>query len=92
MKSPAWASTAIFVTWDDWGGFYDHIVPPQVDASGLGPRVPLLVISPWAKPGYISDDGYPSQQGEFSSFDKFIEENWGIPSLEGRDSLGAHRI
>jgi phospholipase C len=82
MKSPAWSSTAIFVTWDDFGGFYDHVPPPKVDGIGLGPRVPLLVISPYAKPGYISN-----AQGEFASFDKFIEENWGLPSLGQRDSL-----
>ena len=84
MNSPEWSSTAIFVTWDDFGGFYDHIPPPQVDGRGLGPRVPLLVISPWAKPGYIS-----TQQGEFASFDKFIEENFGLPSLGARDSLAS---
>ena len=58
----AWSSTAIFVTWDDFGGFYDNVPPPQVDGNGLGPRVPLLVISPYAKPGYISD-----VQGDFQS-------------------------
>jgi hypothetical protein len=82
MNSPYWANTAIFVTWDDWGGQYDHVPPPQVDGLGLGPRVPLLVISPYAKPGYISH-----KQGEFASFDKFIEEDYGLPSLNQRDSL-----
>jgi len=82
MNSPYWGSTAIFVTWDDWGGFYDHVYPPTVDGLGLGPRAPLLVISPYAKNGYISD-----QQGEFSSFVKFIEEDYGLPSLNQRDSL-----
>jgi phospholipase C len=82
MNSPYWSSTAIFVTWDDWGGFYDHVTPPVVDGVGLGPRVPLLVISPFAKQNYIS-----SLQGEFSSFVKFIEEDFGLPSLGQRDSL-----
>ena len=58
--------------------------PPQVDGIGLGPRVPLLVISPWAKPGYIGD-----QQGEFASFDKFIEAVFNLPSLGARDSLAS---
>ena len=84
MHSSEWNSTAIFVTWDDFGGWYDHVPPPQVDGIGLGPRVPLLVISPWAKPGYIS-----SQQGEFASFDKFIEEVFNLPSLGARDSLAS---
>ena len=82
MNSPYWSSTAIFVTWDDWGGFYDHVTPPVVDGLGLGFRVPLLVISPYARLGYISH-----QQGEFSSFVKFAEENFGLPSLGQRDSL-----
>jgi phospholipase C len=84
MHSSEWNSTAIFVTWDDFGGWYDHVPPPQVDGIGLGPRVPLLVISPWAKPGYIS-----AHQGEFASFDKFIEEVFSLPSLGARDSLAA---
>src|SRR6266571_460237 len=82
MQSPYWNNTAIFVTWDDWGGFYDHVKPPVIDHVGLGPRVPLLVISPYAKAGYISH-----QQGEFSSFAKFVEENFTLPSLGQRDSL-----
>jgi phospholipase C len=82
MESEYWASTAIFVTWDDWGGFYDHVVPPVVDAYGLGLRVPLLAISPYAKPGYVSH-----VQGEFSSLAKFIEKNWRLPSLGQRDAL-----
>ena len=84
MRSSAWGSTAIFITWDDFGGFYDNVIPPRVDGIGLGPRVPLLVISPWAKPGYISNN-----QGEFASFDKFIEETFGLPSLGQRDSLAS---
>ncbi len=82
MNSQYWNNTAIFLTWDDWGGFYDHVLPPPTDALGLGPRTPLIVISPYAKAGYISH-----QQGEFSSFAKFIEENWNLPNLGYRDSL-----
>jgi phospholipase C len=82
MRSKYWASTAIFVTWDDWGGFYDHVSPPVVDQYGLGPRVPLIVISPFAIPGYISHE-----QGEFSSLALFIEKNWSLPSLGQRDAL-----
>ena len=84
MNSSYWSSTAIFVTWDDWGGFYDHAVPPTVDHVGLGPRVPLIVISPYAKSGYISH-----KQGEFSSFDKFIEKDFNLPSLGQRDALSS---
>jgi phospholipase C len=82
MRSSYWSSSAIFVTWDDWGGFYDHVVPPQPDATGMGPRTGLLVISPWAKPGYISH-----QEAEFSSFPKFVEWNWSLPNLGQRDAL-----
>jgi len=53
MKSPDWDTTAIFLSWDDWGGFYDHVAPPQVDQNGYGLRVPGLVISPYAKHGFI---------------------------------------
>ncbi|HAH01346.1 MAG TPA: hypothetical protein DCL75_21430 [Ktedonobacter sp.] len=82
MNSSYWSNTAIFLTWDDWGGWYDHVPPPQTDAFGLGPRTPLIVISPYAKPGYISH-----AQGEFASFDKFVEENWNLPNLGQRDAL-----
>jgi phospholipase C len=53
MQGPNWDSSAIFLTWDDWGGFYDHLRPPRVDAQGYGIRVPGLVISPYARKGYI---------------------------------------
>jgi phospholipase C len=53
MQSPDWKSTAIFLVWDDWGGFYDNLVPPHVDRNGYGLRVPALVISPYARRGYI---------------------------------------
>jgi phospholipase C len=63
MRGPDWYSTVIFLTWDDFGGFYDHVPPPQIDQFGLGPRVPLLIISPYARRGYVSHTIY-----EFSSF------------------------
>ncbi len=82
MESKYWEDIAIFVTWDDWGGFYDHVEPPVVDTYGLGPRVPLLVISPYTVPGYISHE-----QAEFSSLAKFVLKNWDLPSLGQRDAL-----
>jgi phospholipase C len=71
MHSPDWNSTAIFLTWDDWGGFYDHVEPPPVDAMGYGLRVPGLVISPYAKPGYIDH-----QTLSFDAYNKFIEDDF----------------
>jgi phospholipase C len=82
MESPAWDETAIFLTWDDYGGFYDHEPPPQVDPLGFGIRAPLLVISPYAKEGHVSHE-----LGEFSSVVRFIEDNWGLPQLADRDRL-----
>ncbi len=79
MESPMWEHTAIFVTWDEWGGFYDHVPPPEVDPLGYGFRVPMLVISPYAKKGYIDD-----AEGEFSSPLRFIADNWGLPHLTER--------
>ncbi len=77
MQSPEWNSTAIFLAWDDWGGFYDHVVPPHVDENGYGLRVPALVISPYAKKGYIDH-----QILSFDAYTKFIED----------DFLGGERI
>jgi phospholipase C len=84
MNSSYWPHLAIFISWDDWGGFYDPVDPPYLDGLGLGARVPLIVVSPYAKAAYISH-----QQGEFSSFAKFIEENWGLSSLGQRDALSS---
>jgi phospholipase C len=71
MRSPDWSSTAIFLAWDDWGGFYDHVRPPKVDADGYGLRVPGLVISPYAKRGYIDH-----QVLSFDAYLKFIEDDF----------------
>jgi phospholipase C len=79
MRGPMWESSAIFITWDEWGGFYDHVLPPEVDNLGLGMRVPMLVISPYAKRGYIDD-----ALGEFSSPLKFVADNWDLPYLTDR--------
>lgn len=76
-----WNSTAVFVVWDDFGGMYDHVAPPDVDVFGLGPRVPLLVISPYARKGYVSTTQY-----EFASVLKFIEERFNLPPLSTRDA------
>jgi phospholipase C len=80
MRSPMWKDTAIFLTWDDWGGFYDHVPPPQIDKFGLGIRVPLLVISPYAREGLVDH-----RHNEFSSVLRFIEDNWDLPQLTKRD-------
>jgi len=77
MRSPEWDSTAIFVSWDDWGGFYDHVVPPRVGTAGYGIRVPGFMISPYAKQGTIDH-----QTLSFDAYLKFIED----------DFLGGQRI
>jgi phospholipase C len=71
MTGPDWDTTAIFLTWDDWGGFYDHVPPPSVDQNGYGLRVPGLVISPYAKAGFIDH-----QTLSFDAYDKFIEDDF----------------
>jgi phospholipase C len=71
MKSPDWDSTAIFLQWDDWGGFYDNVVPPAVDQNGYGLRVPALVISPYAKQGSIDHQTLSSD-----AYLKFIEDDF----------------
>jgi phospholipase C len=69
MRSPYWETSAIFLTWDDWGGFYDHVRPPTVDQNGYGIRVPGIVISPWVRPGAIDH-----QTLSFDAYLKFIED------------------
>jgi phospholipase C len=71
MRSPDWDSSAIFLAWDDWGGFYDNVPPPKVDRLGYGLRVPSMVISPYAKAGYIDH-----QTLSFDAFNKFIENDF----------------
>ncbi len=71
MASPEWSSTVVFLTWDDWGGFYDHVVPPSVDVNGYGLRVPGIVISPYAKRGYVDH-----QTLSFDAYLKFIEDDF----------------
>ena len=71
MRGPEWKSTAIFLAWDDWGGFYDHVAPPKVDQNGYGLRVPGLVISPYARQGYVDH-----QRLSFDAYLKFIEDDF----------------
>jgi len=71
MRSKDWSSTAIFLAWDDWGGFYDHVKPPTVDVNGYGLRVPGLVISPYARTGYVDH-----QVLSFDAYAKFIEDDF----------------
>jgi phospholipase C len=72
-NSPYWANTAIFISWDDWGGWYDHVAPPIHNFYEYGFRVPLIVVSPYAKAKYISHTTH-----HFGSILKFIEQNWGL--------------
>jgi phospholipase C len=83
QNSPQWSSTVVFLTWDDWGGWYDHVVPPHpVDPVLFGFRVPLIVISPFAKAGYVTHT-----RGDFASFPVFIEEVFGLaPPAGSRNS------
>src|SRR5436190_1037884 len=71
MRGPDWKSTAIFLAWDDWGGFYDHVLPPRVDRNGFGLRVPALVISPYARQGVIDH-----QTASFDGYVRFIEDDF----------------
>jgi phospholipase C len=79
-KSRFWDSTAIFVIWDDWGGLYDHVPPPHKGDDGLGFRVPLLVISPYAKRNYVSHVQY-----ETASVLRFAEDLFGLDSMAAAD-------
>jgi phospholipase C len=80
-NSPYWDHCAIFITWDDFGGFYDHVAPPQVDAFGLGFRAPCLILSPYARRGYVDHTTY-----EFSSILRFCEVTFGLPPMTVRDA------
>jgi phospholipase C len=79
-KSSYWRNTAIIVTWDDWGGWYDHVAPRIYNSYELGFRVPMIVISPYSKRGYVSHTNY-----EFGSILKFIEKTYDLPSLGTTD-------
>jgi len=83
MQGPAsqWRNTVIFLTWDDFGGYYDHVPPPYRDQFGLGIRVPLIIISPWARHGVYHTEV------EFASVLRFMEETFGLPNMGGADTI-----
>ncbi|MGC2449246.1 MAG: Ig-like domain-containing protein [Candidatus Sulfotelmatobacter sp.] len=81
-NSPYWENTAIFITWDDWGGWYDHVAPPMLNSYEYGFRVPLVVVSPYAKPAYVSHVMY-----DFGSILKMVEQTFSLPSLGYADSF-----
>ena len=81
MRSPSWWNSLFIVTWDDWGGWYDHVAPPAVDSDGYGFRVPALFVSPYARPALIDSTVY-----DYTSILRFIEENWGVEPLTARDA------
>ncbi len=80
-RSPYWDSLAVFVTWDDYGGFYDHVAPPQVDPMGYGFRVPCLIISPYARAGFLD-----RTTNDHTSILRFLETRFGLPALSSRDA------
>jgi phospholipase C len=81
MSSSAWSSSAFLWTYDNWGGWYDHVVPPAVDRYGYGFRVPALLVSPYARKGYVDHTTL-----DFTSTLKFVETNWHVAPLAARDS------
>ena len=83
-RSKFWKDTAVIVVWDDSGGWYDHVPPPQLDSDGLGDRVPMIVISPYAKEHYVSHTTY-----EFGSILKFAEQTFGLGALAASDRRAA---
>ncbi len=87
MKSPDWKDTVVVVTWDDFGGFYDHVAPPHVDLYGFGPRVPALIVSPWIRPGTVVHSTF-----EFASVLKMIEHVFGLPALGDRDRAASDML
>ena len=81
MRSSAWPTSAFILTYSNWGGWYDHVAPPSVDDDGYGFRVPALLVSPYARQGYIE-----SSQLDYTSILKFIEDNYGLKPLSSRDA------
>ena len=81
-NSQYWDNTVILITWDDWGGWYDHVAPTVINSYEYGFRVPLIVVSPFAKQGYVSHVTH-----DFGSILKFIEEVYHLPSLGYADAL-----
>jgi phospholipase C len=84
MQSSTWSSSAIILTWSDWGGYYDHVSPPQLDADGYGFRVPTIVVSPYSWRGYVDHT-----VADFTSILKLIERLHGLPPLTPRDAKAA---
>ena len=80
MQSDVWDSSAFMVTYDDWGGWYDHVLPPRVDEHGYGFRVPAFLVGPYARRGHID-----STTLDYTSILRFIEDNWGLEPLSSRD-------
>jgi phospholipase C len=81
MRSSSWSTSSFMWTYDDWGGWYDHVKPPAVDSEGYGFRAPALLVSPYARQGLVDHT-----QIDFTSQLKFIEQNWGLPPLASRDA------
>jgi phospholipase C len=84
MQSSAWRHTVLVITWDEYGGFYDHVAPPFRNGAMLGPRVPALVVSPYARIGFVDHQEY-----DFSSILRFVEDRFGIPPLTALDGDAA---
>jgi phospholipase C len=84
MQSPLWSNTVVFVTWDDFGGFYDHVPPPHLDYISYGPRVPTIVISPYARAHFIDHSRY-----DFASILRYVEDKYNIPPLSTYDQSAA---
>jgi len=84
MKSPEWSSTVIFLGWDDFGGFYDHVAPPRYGYIAYGPRVPMMVISPYARPHFIDH-----QQYDFGSIVRYVEDTFGLARMGPYDTHAA---
>src|SRR5258708_12162240 len=87
MQGPNWKNTAIFIAWDDWGGFYDHVPSQMVDKYGLAIRVPGLVISPYGRQNYVDHKTY-----SFESWLKIVEERFGVTPMTARDNTALDMI